>query len=74
MVAEESKHCVSIFSSSGEKLQSFGTLGSGQEQLSYPCNVAVDGEGNILVADSNNHRIQKFTAAVVRDSLCALKI
>ena len=27
-----------------------------------PYRVAVDGEGNILVADSDNHRIQKFTA------------
>ncbi len=32
--------------------------GSGQ---GHSCGVAVDGEGNILEADSNNHRIQKFT-------------
>ena len=29
--------------------------------LSDPCSVAVDSEGNILVADKDNHRIQKFT-------------
>ncbi len=62
VVTEWKRHCVSIFSSSGEKLRSFGTRGSGQRQYIYPFGVAVDGEGNILIADSNNHRIQKFTA------------
>ncbi len=62
VVAELSGHCVSIFSSSGEKLLSFGTRGSGQGQFISPCGVAVDSEGNILVADIINHRIQKFTA------------
>ena len=54
--------CVSVFSASGDKLRSFGTEGSGQGQFMNPRGVAVDGEGNILVADSYNHRIQKFTA------------
>ena len=52
--------CISVFSPSGEKLRSFGTKGHGQ--LMSPRGVAVDGEGNILVADSENHCIQKFTA------------
>ncbi len=60
VVAEESGNCVSIFSSSGEKLRSFGTHGSGQGQFINPCGVAVDGEENILVADSDNNRIKKF--------------
>ena len=53
--------CVSLYSPSGEKLQSFGTYGSGQGQFDDPRGVAVDGEGNILVADYANNRIQKFT-------------
>ena len=61
VVIESDGHCVSVFSPSGEKLQSFGTHGSGKKQFKYPCGVAVDGEGNILVVDKNNHRIQKFT-------------
>ena len=55
-------NCVSLFSPSGEKLRSFGIKGSGQGQFDRPCGVTVDGEGNILVADTFNHRIQKFTA------------
>ncbi len=62
MVAEYDRHCISIFSSSGEKLRSFGSRGSGQGQFNAPCGLALDGEGNILVVDSNNHRIQKFTS------------
>ncbi len=61
VVADRNGDCVSIFSSSGEEIRSFGTCGSDQGQFNEPCGVAVDGEGNILVADSSNHRIQKFT-------------
>ena len=61
VVAEYRTSCVSVFTTSGEKLQSFGTRGSGQGQFKDPCGVAVDGEGNIFVADTGNHRIQKFT-------------
>jgi DNA-binding beta-propeller fold protein YncE len=38
---------------------SFG--GPGDGDLLSPAGVAVDGEGNVFVADSSNHRIQKFT-------------
>jgi tripartite motif-containing protein 2/3/tripartite motif-containing protein 71 len=53
---------ISLFTPNGERLQSFGTHGSGQGQMKDPYGVAVDGEGNILVVDSGNHRIQKFTS------------
>ena len=62
VVTSPAYNCVSVFSPSGDKLQSFGTKGSGQGQFMCPFGVAVDGEGNILVADDENHRIQKFTA------------
>ena len=62
VVTEWGVHCVSVFSPSGEKLRSFGTHGSGQGQFDCPCGIAVDGEGNILVIDFRNNRIQKFTA------------
>ena len=51
-----------MFSPSGEKMLSFGKQGSGQGQFQHPRGVAVDGEGNILVVDSANNRIQIFIA------------
>jgi tripartite motif-containing protein 2/3/tripartite motif-containing protein 71 len=55
-----SAHCISIFSPTGEKLRSFGSRGSGYGQFNSTRGVAVDDDGNILVADKDNHRIQKF--------------
>ena len=52
---------VSVLSPNGAKLRSFGTRGLGPGQFRYPMGVTVDNEGNILVADNRNHRIQKFT-------------
>ena len=62
VVTEGGGHCVTVFSTRGEKLRSFGTEGSGHGQFKWPCGVTVDGEGNILVADTCNNHIQKFTA------------
>ena len=62
IVAERKRHCISIFSPTGEKLRSFGTHGSGHGQFSEPCALAVDNEGNIFVGDINNSYIQKFTS------------
>ena len=62
IVSESGGHCVSIFSPAGEKLQSFGSEGSGHGQFNGPRGVAVDDGGNILVVDESNHRIQKFTS------------
>ena len=61
IVAEVSEHCVTIFSPTGEKLRSFGSMGSGHGQFNNPRGVAVDDDGNILVVDEKNHRIQIFT-------------
>ena len=63
VVTEHAGHCVSVLSSCG-KIRSFGACGrgSGPGEFTHPHGVAVDGEGNILVADSWNHRIQKFTS------------
>jgi predicted membrane-bound mannosyltransferase/DNA-binding beta-propeller fold protein YncE len=39
-----------------------GSAGTGAGQLQNPKNVAVDAQGNLFVADSDNGRIQKFDA------------
>ena len=59
IVAENEKHCVSIFGVSGEKIKTFGVKGSAPGQFTYPRGVAIDCDGNLLVSD--NHRIQKFS-------------
>ncbi|MCA1606496.1 MAG: 6-bladed beta-propeller, partial [Acidobacteria bacterium] len=42
-----------------------GGKGTGNGQFDFPRGLAVDGKGNILVSDTNNGRIQKFSAAGV---------
>jgi uncharacterized protein (TIGR03663 family) len=41
---------------------SWGSYGSAAGQLNYPKDLAVDGQGNVYVADSYNHRVQVFNA------------
>jgi tripartite motif-containing protein 71 len=45
----------------GLVLQEGGQPGGGYGQFNYPRGVAVDNDGNIYVADSRNHRIQKIS-------------
>ena len=39
-----------------------GKKGKGDGQFNYPSGVTLDSKGNIIVADTNNHRIQIFNA------------
>ena len=61
VVAEYGGTCVSIISGNGEK-KSFGTHGSGPGQFAGPKGIAIDNEGNILVTDCYNHRIQQLSS------------
>ena len=45
----------------GNFLNSWGTKGSGDGELSGPSGLAFDKEDNLYVVDALNHRIQKFT-------------
>ena len=38
-----------------------GGKGTGKGEFDLPAGIAVDGNGNVLVADTNNRRIQKFS-------------
>ena len=38
----------------------FGSRGSGNGEFKWPLDLTLDGEQNIYVADTNNHRLQKF--------------
>jgi sugar lactone lactonase YvrE len=41
----------------------WGTFGTGESQFSNPAGLALDSSGDLYVADSSDHRIQKFDAA-----------
>lgn len=45
----------------GKHLFSFGKKGSGDGEFNFPASVALDSEGRIVVVDSRNARIQRFT-------------
>lgn len=47
-----------VFNTDGEFLLKFGSNGEGNGQFNAPTGVAVDVNGNIIVADWGNSRIQ----------------
>ena len=49
-----------MFDSRGRFMFNFGRKGSQDGELMRPTGVAVSHEGNIIVADRDNHRIQIF--------------
>ena len=59
-IADYLRHAVSIYTLQGEFVDEFGGKGVGKGWLYYPSDVAVDQKGNVLVADTFNHRIQAF--------------
>ncbi|OIN60567.1 NHL repeat-containing protein [Arsenicibacter rosenii] len=44
----------------GMTISGLPSFGSAPDRLYYPLGVAVDGSGNVYIADANNYRIQKF--------------
>ena len=51
---------VSMFSSDGTLLRSFGRWGQKNGEFNLPSGIAFDSHGNIVVADGVNHRMQVF--------------
>ncbi len=52
--------CIQKFTSLGSFITQWGSWGSGNKQFSDPEGIAIDGSGNIYVADYMNCRIQKL--------------
>lgn len=52
-----------IYQRGGGVLGSFGTKGTGPYQFDVVSDIALDADGNIYVADSNNCRIQKYNSS-----------
>lgn len=61
IVAEERKNVVSILTPTGEKVRTLDSSDTSVGTMSYPHSVAVDSEDNVLVADTKNHRLVKFS-------------
>ena len=51
---------VSVFSSDGTHLRSFGRWGQKNGEFNLPSGIAFDSHGNIVVTDGVNHRVQVF--------------
>ena len=57
-----SNNQIQFFDSQGNFLRKWGSEGSEDGQFDKPAGVALDGDGNVYVADWNNHRIQVFNS------------
>ena len=60
-VSYQKAHCIKVFNEKGVFLYDIGTKGSGDGQLNYPTQLAIDKFNNLIVCDKNNSRLQFFT-------------
>ena len=62
---KDKNHRIQVFDSQGRFLRKWGTEGSGAGQFNIPAYIALalDGEGNVYMADVENQRIQVFKPA-----------
>lgn len=56
------EHCIARLSADGAVLRRFGTLGKAPGQLNHPTALARQDDGSLIVANSGNHRIDRFRA------------
>ena len=59
-VADHKKHCVSVFTTKGEHVTTFGQRGSGDGDFDSPSGMCADKDGFVYVCDLVNHRLQIF--------------
>lgn len=61
-IAEYKAHRIRRISLQGEQLATFGSEGSGPENLLFPVSLDVAPDGSLAVADLGNYRVQRFRA------------
>ena len=59
-VVNHGSHSVSVFTTDGVYVSSFGQHGREEGEFNTPCYLCVDQDSFIYVADSKNHRVQCF--------------
>ena len=59
-VVDRGNHRIQVFSPDGLFLEKFGSGGSGDGQFFFPFGVAIHDNGQLVVADTTNNRLQVF--------------
>jgi len=59
-VADRGNDRIQKFNSKGGLLNVFGTSGNGNAEFNKPSGLFVDSSGNVIIADTNNNRIEVF--------------
>tara|TARA_B100000745_G_scaffold280756_1_gene213078 strand:+ start:168 stop:383 length:216 start_codon:yes stop_codon:yes gene_type:complete len=59
-VADRNNNRIQKFTSEGQFVSKWGSVGEGDGEFFSPMRVAVGPDGSVYVADSGNDRIQKF--------------
>ena len=59
-VCESHNSRISVFTSEGAFVTSFGSPGKQPGQFDWPRDIAINNSGVVYVCDLNNHRIQLF--------------
>jgi len=59
-VVDYLRHGVNVYDLEGKYIFEFGGQGNGRGWFSFPSDVCVDGQGNVVIADMFNKRIQVF--------------
>jgi hypothetical protein len=62
-VSDFAANHVSVFTSEGEFLQTWGKAGAGRGEFANPAGLCGDKNGSMLVVDLRNHRVQQFQVA-----------
>lgn len=60
-VADAENHRIQKFTSDGQFITKWSTVGSGDGEFNQPRGITIDSSGCVYIADIYNYRIQKFT-------------
>ena len=62
-VADSGNHRIAVFKPDGTLARTFGHQGDAKGDFNYPAGLALLANGNLVIADTNNYRLQEVTTA-----------